>query len=50
MLGLYGDRDSGIPVADVRKWEAKLKEFGKVNEMVVYENAQHSFFNDTHAA
>lgn len=50
VLGLYGDRDGGIPVANVRKWEAKLKEFGKINEMVVYENAQHSFFNDTRAS
>jgi carboxymethylenebutenolidase len=50
VLGLYGDRDGGIPVANVRRWELKLREFGKTAEMLVYENAQHSFFNDTRAA
>ncbi|GAB4553157.1 MAG: dienelactone hydrolase family protein [Anaerolineae bacterium] len=47
VLGLYGADDGGIPVSSVRNWEAKFKEFGKINEMVIYEGAPHAFFNDT---
>lgn len=34
-------------MSSVRNWEAKFKEFGKINEMVIYEGAPHAFFNDT---
>ncbi len=47
VLGLYGAKDGGIPPANVKKWEAKFKEFGKTNEMVIYDGAGHAFFNDT---
>lgn len=50
VLGLYGDQDGGIPVANVERWQAKFAEYGKVNEMVIYKDAPHAFFNDTRPA
>lgn len=46
VLGLYGEADTGIPVADVRKMEAALKGAGKPAEFVVYPGAPHAFFAD----
>ncbi len=46
VLGLYGEADTGIPVADVRKMEATLKGAGKAAEFVVYPGAPHAFFAD----
>ncbi|MBI4391225.1 MAG: dienelactone hydrolase family protein, partial [candidate division NC10 bacterium] len=42
----YGEADTGIPVADVRKMEAALREAGKTAEFVVYPGAPHAFFAD----
>jgi carboxymethylenebutenolidase len=50
VLGLFGEEDKGIPVESVKQWEAKFKEFGKTNEMIIYPNAGHAFFNDTRPA
>ncbi len=49
LLGHFGDQDGGIPVDAVRTMEAALDEAGITNEIYVYENAQHAFFNDTRA-
>jgi len=46
VLGLYGEADTGIPVADIRKMEAALKGAGKAAEFVVYPGAPHAFFAD----
>lgn len=46
VLGLYGEADTGIPVADVRKMEAALKGASKPAEFVVYPGAPHAFFAD----
>jgi carboxymethylenebutenolidase len=46
VLGLYGEADTGIPVADVRRMEAALKAAGKTAELVVYPGAPHAFFAD----
>jgi len=47
VLGLYGEADSGIPVADVKAFEAALKAKGNANvEFVLYPGAQHAFFSD----
>lgn len=45
VLGLFGAKDGGIPVDDVRKWEAQLKALGKKVEVVVYPEAGHAFQN-----
>lgn len=46
VLGLYGEADLGIPVADVKEMEAKLKEIGRTAEFVVYPGAPHAFYAD----
>lgn len=46
VLGLYGEADVGIPVADVREMEAALKGAGKTAEFVVYPGAPHAFYAD----
>jgi carboxymethylenebutenolidase len=46
VLGLYGDKDGGIPTADVKAFEAELKKTNPSVEFVVYPDAQHAFFSD----
>jgi len=46
VLGLYGEADLGIPVADVKEMEATLKAAGKTAEFVIYPGAPHAFFAD----
>ena len=46
VLGLYGAEDLGIPVADVRELESKMKAAGKTAEFVIYPGAPHAFFAD----
>jgi carboxymethylenebutenolidase len=45
VLGLFGADDRGIPVEDVKKFEAALKQAGKDATIVVYPGAGHAFFN-----
>ncbi|MGO9014909.1 MAG: dienelactone hydrolase family protein [Dissulfurispiraceae bacterium] len=46
VLGLYGEADMGIPVADVKEMESILKAAGKTAEFVLYPGAPHAFFAD----
>lgn len=46
VLGLYGGKDTGIPVADVEKMREALKAAKKPSEIVVYPNAPHGFHAD----
>jgi len=46
VLGLYGEKDLGIPVADVKAMEAALKAHGRTAEFVLYPDAPHAFFAD----
>jgi carboxymethylenebutenolidase len=46
VLGLYGGKDTGIPVADVEKMREALKAAKKPSEIVVYPDAQHGFNAD----
>jgi carboxymethylenebutenolidase len=46
VLGLYGEADQGIPVADVREMEAALKAAGKTAEFILYPDAPHAFHAD----
>ncbi len=46
VLGLYGEADLGISVADVKEMEAALKSPGKTAEFVLYPGAPHAFFAD----
>jgi carboxymethylenebutenolidase len=46
ILGLYGEADTGIPVASVEKMRAALKEAGKTAEIILYPDTPHAFFAD----
>ncbi len=46
VLGLYGGADQGIPVADVEKLRAALKEAGKKFEIIIYPDTPHGFNAD----
>lgn len=47
VLGLYAEKDSGIPVADVEKMKVALKAAGKTgSEIVIYPGVQHGFHAD----
>ncbi|MBI2660576.1 dienelactone hydrolase family protein [Candidatus Woesearchaeota archaeon] len=45
VLGIFGDKDTSIPVESVRKFEAALNELGIKNEIHVYPNVGHAFAN-----
>jgi carboxymethylenebutenolidase len=47
MFCAFGAEDQGIPIENVRKFEAVLKDTGRDAVVKVYEGAPHSFFNDT---
>ncbi len=47
VLGLYGEKDNGIPVDAVTAMGDALTAAGIENEMHVYAGAEHAFFNDT---
>jgi carboxymethylenebutenolidase len=46
VLGLYGGKDQGIPVADVEKMRAALKAAGSKSEIHLYSEAPHGFHAD----
>ncbi|MCA0376572.1 MAG: dienelactone hydrolase family protein [Gemmatimonadetes bacterium] len=47
LLGLFGGKDTGIPVDSVRAMEATLKKAGRAASIIVYPNAGHAFANPT---
>jgi carboxymethylenebutenolidase len=46
VLGLYGDLDKGIPVADVEKMQAALKAVGSNSRILRFADADHGFLAD----
>ena len=46
VLGLYGEADQGIPVAQVEGMEAALKAAGKTADFKIYPGAPHGFHAD----
>lgn len=46
VLGLYGGKDKGIPIADIAAMRAALKAAGKTSEIIVYPDAEHGFAAD----
>lgn len=51
VLGLYGGKDQGIPLADVEAMRKTLIEFGKTGaDLIVYPSAQHGFHADYRAS
>ncbi len=49
VLGLYGAKDDGIPLADVERMRDALKGTGNKSEFVVYAEAAHGFHADFRA-
>ncbi len=45
ILGIFGAKDRGIPVADVMKFESQMKSLGKNVEIKIYPDAGHAFEN-----
>jgi len=45
IAGFFGGLDQGIPVEDVRAFEASLEELGKSPEIYIYDDANHAFAN-----
>lgn len=46
VLGLYGEKDQGIPPESIEKMKAALKESNSGSEFVVYPDAPHGFHAD----
>lgn len=46
VLGLYAEKDGGIPLDSVEKMRAALKAAGSKSEIIVYPGAQHGFHAD----
>lgn len=45
VLGIFGEKDEGIPVEQVKKFEAALNDAGVKNSIHIYEGAGHAFAN-----
>lgn len=46
ILGLYGGKDTGIPVDTVEQMRSRLKSSSSKSEIIVYPEAPHAFFAD----
>ncbi|MBD2772864.1 dienelactone hydrolase family protein [Iningainema tapete] len=46
VLGLYGGKDTGIPLDTVEQMRARLKSGSSKSEIIVYPDAPHAFFAD----
>jgi len=46
VLGIFGEADSSIPVAEVRAFEAALNSLNIPNEIVIYPGEGHAFLNE----
>ena len=47
LLGLFGDRDEFVPMADIEALHERLSAARHPAEVVIYEDAGHAFMNDT---
>ena len=50
ILGIFGGKDRGIPVEDVKKFEQTLKGMSKKIDVVIYPDAGHAFENPSNKA
>ncbi len=46
VLGLYGGKDTGIPLDTVEQMREHLKSSSSKSEIIVYPDAPHAFFAD----
>lgn len=45
LLGIFGEKDKGIPPESVKDFDFRLKQLGKRSEVHIYPNAGHAFAN-----
>lgn len=45
VLGIFGDKDTAVPVEKVREFETSLNELGVENEIYIYPGVGHAFAN-----
>lgn len=45
ILGIFGGKDRGIPVEDVKKFQQTLQQMGKKIDIVIYPDSGHAFEN-----
>ena len=45
ILGIFAERDQGIPVSEVRQFESSLKALGKPAQIHIYSGVDHAFAN-----
>ena len=45
ILGIFGGKDRGIPVEDVKKFQQTMQQLGKKIDIVIYPDAGHAFEN-----
>ena len=45
VLGIFGEKDEGIPVEQVKRFEAVLDSLGVDETILIYPNAEHAFAN-----
>jgi carboxymethylenebutenolidase len=45
VLGIFGGKDRGIPVADVKKFQERMEKLGKKVEIQIFPDAGHAFEN-----
>ena len=45
ILGIFGGKDRGIPVDDVKKFQQTMQQLGKKIEVVIYPDSGHAFQN-----
>jgi carboxymethylenebutenolidase len=50
VLGIFGGKDGGIPVDDVKKFEQTLRQQGKDVQIVIYPDSGHAFENPNNKA
>jgi len=46
LLGIFGNEDRGIPLDQIRAFQAALKDAGKDATVLVYPGVGHAFFNE----
>jgi carboxymethylenebutenolidase len=46
LLGIFGNEDRGIPLDQIKAFEAALKDAGKKASILVYPGVGHAFFNE----
>jgi carboxymethylenebutenolidase len=50
ILGIFAERDQGIPVSEVRQFESSLEALGKPAQIIVYPDVDHAFANPSGGA